>query len=333
MSKSEAPILAVDLGGSKCELAVYQPDGSFSGFVRLASRDFTNVLAILRRYQTEHPLPRHLALAVAGPVDGDNAHLTNLGWDVSGEEIRQTFGLELLYLCNDLTALCAAIPALPDDALVTLQAGKRRADAPAAVLAPGTGLGEGMLIMGDGYQRAIGGEGGHADFAPVNDEQIELLRSMRRRHRSVSYEMLVSGPGIARLFDYYRKTSGETPKAEVAVRLDAATDQTPVIIEAALAQDYCPLCRKTLNLFLEILGAEAGNLALKLYARNGLYLAGGVLPRLIGRISFAPFLAAFSNKTMMAALLATIPIHLVRHPHPVLVGAAQLAIAKQKQDG
>ena len=328
-------LLTVDLGGSKCEMAVYEPDGgAFSGFTRYASQDFTGVEAVLRRYQAEHgQLPKRLALAVAGPVDGDNAHLTNLGWRVKGEELRRTFDLDFLFLINDLTAVCAALPFLAADDLVVLQEGEVRAHAPAAVLAPGTGLGEGMLLMGGDYRYALGGEGGHCDFAPANDEQIELLRFMRRRHETVSYEMVAAGAGMINLLRFYEEVGGLAAKPDVAARLATAADKTPIIIEAALAADFCPLCRKTLTLFLEILGAEASNLALKVYARRGLYLAGGILPRLVGKISFAPLLAAFGNKKTMAALLATIPVFLVRHPHPALLGAAWLADTAGKNHG
>ena len=330
-----APILAVDLGGSKCEMARYQPDdGAFLGFARYASRDFASVEAILRRYQTEcGPLPPRLALAVAGVVNGENGYLTNLDWQVKGAELRRAFALDFLLLLNDLTAVCAALPFLTANDLVVLQEGEVHADAPAAVLAPGTGLGEGMLLAGDDCRHALGGEGGHCDFAPTSDEQIELLRFMRRRHETVSFEMVAAGPGMIDLLRFCEEIGGLRAKADVAARLAAATDKTPIIVEAALATDFCPLCRKTLTLFLEILGAEAGNLALKLYARRGLYLAGGILPRLVGKISFAPFLAAFHNKKSMAALLATIPIFLVRHPHPALLGAARLAEAAGKNHG
>jgi len=326
-----APILAVDLGGSKCEMARYQPDGgAFFGFARYASRDFTGIGAMLRRYQAESgPLPKRLALAIAGVVDGDKAQMTNLDWRIEGEELRRVFDLDSVLLLNDLTAVCAALPFLAGGDLLVLQEGEVHAEAPAAVLAPGTGLGEGMLLMSDdpggNCRHTLGGEGGHCDFAPTSDEQIELLRFMRRRHETVSFEMVAAGPGMIHLLRFYEEVGGLTAKPDVAARLAAAADKTPIIVEAALATDFCPLCRKTLTLFLEILGAEAGNLALKVYARRGLYLAGGILPRLIGKMSFAPFLAAFGNKKTMAALLATIPIFLVRHPHPALLGAAQLA--------
>ncbi|MDR0477937.1 MAG: glucokinase [Desulfobulbaceae bacterium] len=328
-------ILAVDLGGSKCQMAVYHAeDGAFSGFTRYASRDFTGIEAALRRYQAKHGLlPNALALAVAGPVDGDKAHITNLGWRLEKEKLRQAFAFDTLLLVNDLTAVCAALPFLAPNDLLVLQEGKRDISAPAAVLAPGTGLGEGILFSGEGCQHALGSEGGHCDFAPVNDEQIELLRFMRKSHQSVSYEMLAAGPGMIHLFEFCQENSGFAAKPEVVSRLAAVSDKTPVIIEAALAADFCPLCRKSVELFLQILGAEAGNLALKTYARNGLYLAGGILPRLVGKISFAPFVAAFRNKKMMAALLAAIPIFLVRHPHPALLGAALLARTKQKKHG
>jgi len=332
-------ILTVDLGGSKCEMAVYHPaDGSFSGFARYASRDFASAEALLRRYRAEYGglsncLPKRLALAVAGPVDGNSAYLTNLGWRVESEKLRQALGLESLLLVNDLTAVCAALPFLGESDLITLQEGEKHMDAAMAVLAPGTGLGEGMLFNGDDCHHALGGEGGHCDFAPTTDEQIELLRFMRRRHESVSYEMLAAGPGVIHLYEFCRESGGIAERPKVAAHLADAADKTPVIVAAALAADFCPLCRKTLTLFLEILGAEAGNLALKFYARGGLYLAGGILPRLVGHISFAPLVAAFRNKKMMAALLATIPIFLVRHPHPALLGAARLASGGEKNHG
>jgi glucokinase len=193
-----------------------------------------------------------------------------------------------------------------------------------AVIAPGTGLGEGFLVGVGGHVLVQGSEGGHCDFAPTCAIQAELLAWMRSRHpgEPVSYETFCSGMGIPLLYAFF-KASGMAESATIREGLEAVADQTPVIVGGAIdGRNPCPLCAKTMDTFLAILGAEAGNLALKLYSTGGLYIGGGIMPRLAGRLSFAPLLAAFNHKEKMEALMQSIPVRLITRKDAALLGAA-----------
>ena len=325
-------LLAVDVGGTKCALALVATGDTSNQL--LAARQyrcagFSGVAAIITRYLEESGArPYWLSLGVAGLVSPEFAQLTNLPWQISAAVLQQQFGCRGVLLANDLTALCAALPALKADDCQRLQAGEKQPGQPMAVIAPGTGLGEGWLVTGDGCLHPQGGEGGHCDFAPVDSEQMALLEFMQQRFPAVSYEMLIAGPGLPLLLEFCQKTSGMAPVDWVAARLGQEKDQTPAIIAGATAANPCPLCQKTIALFLAILGSEAGNLALKTYARGGLFVGGGLLPRLAGHVSFTPFLQAFTRKAKMADLLRTIPVSLIMRSDAALLGAARLGLQR-----
>jgi glucokinase len=260
---------------------------------------------------------------VAGVIKDGVARITNRPWLISEDGLAREFCLAGVKLVNDMTALCAAISSLEAKDLLPLQQGRMQKEGPKAVIAPGTGLGEGYLIETRGAFLPMGSEGGHTDFAPVDDEQLDLLHWLRQRTQPVSCEMLCSGLGIPALYDFLRE-QGTVPETDaIEVLLKDAGDRTPVILGGAIGGETpCPLCRKTMELFLSILGSEAGNLALKIYATGGLFIGGGIPPRLIGKISFDPFMQAFRRKAKMADLLAEIPVNLILKRDAVLCGAA-----------
>ena len=320
-------LLAADIGGTKCELAVFALTGDDCRPLasrRYPSRDHHGIAEIIALFLRESGLrPRFASLAVAGVIGKKTAVVTNLPWIIEAERVAAAFGLARVVLLNDLTAVCAAIPVLGPEDWLELQPGDGEGGEMIAVIAPGTGLGEGLLVRSDSVFFPCGGEGGHSDFAPVNDEQQDLLRWMMGRGGPVSCEDLIAGPGIANLYDFLKATGRERESGAVADALAAAVDRTPVIAAAALADRPCPLCRRTMELFLSILGSEAGNLALKTYARGGLYIGGGIVPRLAGRISFAGLLAAFRRKGKMEGLMAAIPVRLITRKDSALLGAAR----------
>jgi glucokinase len=266
--------------------------------------------------------PEFACLGVAGIVAEKKARITNLPWLLDEEVLAARFSLSGVRLINDMTALSASLSSLGADDLLQIQDAARDKDGTKAVIAPGTGLGEGYLIETETLFLPRGSEGGHSDFAPVNDEQLELLQWLGRRSWPVSYEMLCSGLGIPTLYDFCREQSFFAETKMIREQLDGVRDRTPVIVNGAISREPCPLCQKTVELFLSILGSEAGNLALKLYALGGLYIGGGIMPRLVGKFPFTSFLEAFGRKEKMEHLMARIPINLIRRPDAVLCGAA-----------
>lgn len=190
------------------------------------------------------------------------------------------------------------------------------------VIAPGTGLGEGFVVDVGGKTFVTGCEGGHTGFAPVDDEQVALLSWIENFLKPISYETLIAGPGIARLYDFCRVYHEIDESQEVIDDMAGKADRTPAIIRGVTRENQCPLCKKVIELFLRILGSEAGNLALKLYAKGGIYLGGGILPRLVGHVSFDGFKESFFNKGPMSELMADIPVMLLLNKDAALIGAA-----------
>jgi glucokinase len=319
-------LLAVDVGGTKTELALFdlhgkglEPAQRFTG----PSAGHKGIEEIIKKFLADTGARPELAcLGVAGIVAGGKARITNLPWLMDEQILAKKFALAHVKLINDMTALCAVLSSLATGDLLSLQQGQGQKDGTRAVIAPGTGLGEGYLIETEAVFLPRGSEGGHADFAPVNDEQIALLKWLGKGSKPVSCEMLCSGMGIPALYSFCRDKGDIAETAEIREQLDDARDPTPVIVNGAISPVPCPLCIKTMELFLSILGSEAGNLALKLYALGGLYLGGGLMPRLTGKISFTPFIEAFGRKEKMAHLMAQIPVRLILKRDAVLCGAA-----------
>jgi glucokinase len=299
-----------------------------------ANRDFSGFIELVTVFlRLAGVRPDYACLAVAGVVRHGRAGMTNLPWEIGEEELARCFGLKRVWLINDLTAVCASLPFLEPDDYLELQAGAPEVEGVRAVIAPGTGLGEGFLVRACGHALAQGSEGGHCDFAPTCAIQAELLAWMRSRHpgEPISYETLCSGMGIPLLYAFF-KASGMAESESIRRALEGAVDPTPVIAGGAMEPgNPCPLCTRAMETFLAILGAEAGNLALKLYSTGGLYIGGGIMPRLAGRLSFAPLLAAFNHKEKMEALMQNIPVRLITRKDPALLGAAGHGMSRVQQ--
>ncbi len=325
-AKQAQQFLAVDLGGTKTDVAVYlSGDESLTPVdkKRYLSAQAAGIEEIISDFLESRGLRcETICLAVAGVVQGDSAQVTNLPWKISKEGLAG-LGFKTVSIINDMTAVASCLPLLGEKDLFCLQKGRGLRGPVSAVLAPGTGLGEGFLIRSDDYCFPRGTEGGHADFAPVDGEQRELLEWLAAGPaKTVSYESVCAGPAISTLYDFYRGR-GEVPNHELYSRLSELEDRTPAIVEAAAAGS-CPVCVKSLNLFFRILGREGANLVLKLYATGGLFLGGGILPRLVDSVSFVPILKAFHFPGPMAALLAATPIHIILRQDAALLGAAGL---------
>lgn len=320
-------LLVGDIGGTKTILAVISPErGARAPLAEatFSNADFTSLDTIIGLFLRDLHVPvAYAILGVAGPVEKGPFLLTNLPWIVDAEALRRTFNLHAVHILNDLEATAQAIPQLMPHEVLTLVDGEDAQEGNAAILAPGTGLGEAFLTRGDGHCRAHASEGGHADFGPRNPLQMELLRSLQEQFNHVGYEMVCSGPGIARIYTFLKR---KTPSAEplwLAERLQSAPDPTPVIVQAGLdRQKPVALCLETIDVFVSILGAEAGNLALKVLARGGVYLAGGIVPRILPILKRNLFQEAFRSKGNLSQVVSPIPVYVILNTDVVLLGAA-----------
>ncbi len=319
-------LLCADIGGTKTLLAIATADGRLLRQQRYHNAGFTGFDSLLDAFLADgdDAPPAAACLAVAGPLSADarSARLTNLGWHITADALAARLGGAPTALINDFAAVGLGIERVDAGELVPLQAGETRAGAPRVVLGAGTGLGVGWLVHDGTRYRAFASEGGHVDFAPNGVVQRELLAWLEDHHRGhVSVERIVSGPGLVDLFRFCCE------RASAAAELDralAAPDPAAWITARAGEAASAPAVQ-ALDLFLSIYGAVAGNLALNLLPQGGLYLAGGIAPKLIGLLRDGPFLAAFNDKGRMSALTASIPVSVIMDPSVGLLGAVVFA--------
>lgn len=318
-------LLSIDLGGTKCELALFSRPGELTPqhCKRYISKHYSSIEQIIKEYLAEYDLrPSLCSIGVAGVVHEGTAEITNLPWTIEKERLAHLFNFDDIVLINDLTAIAASLAVMDDEDLFTIQAGHKDEEQLIGIIAPGTGLGEGYLHHDKKLFLPQGTEGGHCNFAPVNKEQLELLSWLMHRQQTINYEDLLAGPGIPLLFDFYHQHKQLEVEPEVIEALSGTDDRTPVLFRYGLEKDGCPVCKKTIELFLSILGSEAGNLALKLYGIGGIYIGGGIVPRLVGKISFEGFLHSFHAKGKMTSLMKRMPIHCITRNDAALLGTA-----------
>lgn len=324
-------LFAADIGGTKSELAIFPLAGSAGKAIlqkRYSNADFSGIEEILELFLAEADmLPQFGCLAVAGVVSDDKAQLTNLPWRVDCRLLEKRFGFQRVILINDLTAVCSSLSMLEKADLLEIQTAGDFGEV-RGVLAPGTGLGEGLLVEFGGKVYVRGSEGGHADFAPVDEEQLALLGWMQKKIQPVSYESLIAGPGLANIYDFCKEYHSIKESPWIVEAMHRAKDRIPVIVGGVtgkFGKKPCPLCIHVIDLFLSILGSEAGNLALKLYAKGGIYLGGGILPRLVKHVSFDGFLKSFHAKGQMSGLMKDIPVYLILRKDAALIGTVSFA--------
>ena len=332
-------LLAGDIGGTKTVLSLFSPDQGPNTTIMqktFASTVYQSLEAMIRDFlQTADGNVEIEAacFAVAGPVFSNRAHITNLSWVIDAQNVRSTFGWSSVLLMNDLEAVAYAIPILEPDDIFTLSAGSPVAGGNISVVAPGTGLGEAFLTMNDGQYIAHASEGSHASFAPTNALQLGLLSFLQETmgFDHVSYERVCSGGlGIPNIYRYLIETKfAEEPKW-LSEKLSASDDPTPVIMAAALDQETaCPLCQAVLDLFVSILGAEAGNHALKIMATGGIYLGGGIPPRILPELQKPAFLNALRSKGRFQSMLTNFPVNVILNAQAGLIGAAAFGFDHQ----
>lgn len=319
-------ILAGDIGGTKTDLALFSTDSGPRAPLaqeEFQSRHYAGIEPMVREFLGRVQTPVECAcLDVAGPVIDGAVRTTNLPWFISEESLRRELGLAKVRLLNDLEAIASAVPSLGPDDVRALAPGEPVLHGTIAVVAPGTGLGEAFLIWDGSRYRPCSSEGGHADFAPADATQSELLEYMRERYDHVSFERVCSAIGIPALYDFFRDRLLTPEGEDVAAALAAAEDKAHVIIDAALhAAQPDPLCTEVIELFASILGSEAGNLALKVLATGGVYLAGGIPMHVLPALEKGTLAKSFQRKGRLAKLLSRIPVQVITG-QAALMGAA-----------
>ncbi len=319
-------ILAGDLGGTKTKLALVSqrgPEWHIAEIRSFESQRYPGLEAIIDAYLADVKGPIEGAcFGVAGPVMGGEARITNLPWRIDEERLRAALGVGHVRLINDLEALAYAVPVLQASDLVVLQEGAPQATGAIAILAPGTGLGQAYLCWDGTRYRPAASEGGHADFAPADGLQAELLAFLRREFGHVSWERVISGPGLYNIYRFLRSRGGEADWVRVRLR---EGDPSATISELALA-GADPLCRQALEVFVSALGAQGGNLALTHLATGGVYLGGGIPPKILPKLQDGIFLRVFRDKGRLAGMLERVPVYVITNSQAPLVGAASCAL-------
>ncbi|WP_321469084.1 glucokinase [Halarcobacter sp.] len=325
-------ILSGDIGGTKTKLALYKiEDNSLSLYYekQFSSKKYNSFLELLEEFKNGAPKSdiEAITIGIAGPIIEQRCRTTNLPWDISTEELKKYFNTQKVKLLNDLEATAYGMLYLKNEEFYDLNPNGRDIKGNIAVIAAGTGLGEAILYWDGNSFSPIGTEGGHSDFAPITSQQDELLTWLRKRYPGhVSYERVASGMGISTIYEFLYE-SGFAKQGEFIANMDENSDKSALISKGALELND-PLCIETLKLFAEIYAAEAGNLALKSMSLGGVYIGGGIAPKILPIIKSDYFLNAFFSKGRFEELLRMIPLRVSLNPNTALLGATRYAFDK-----
>jgi glucokinase len=320
-------ILAGDVGGTTTRLAAFELTG---GRLRVVveqtyrAADYSSLDEVIAQFVTAHALrPTHACCGISGPVHDGSAKPTNLPWIIEANSLARQLHLPAFELINDLEANAGGVAALEPVDIETLNTGESGVRGNAAVIAAGTGLGEAGLFWDGRHHRPFACEGGHGDFAPRNALEIELLQYLSTKFGRVSYERVVSGQGLCNIYEFLCQTPGRVEVPEVAAAM-RGQDLAAAISDAALSR-RSPVCMLALDTMVSIYGAEAGNVALKFMAYGGLYVGGGIAPKIIVKLRDEMFMRAFLTKGRMQPVLSAMPVHVIMNPNTALLGAARCA--------
>lgn len=326
-------LLAADIGGTKTVLAIFdvEDDTLISRHPiqerTFSSQQYQSLELIVDEFLRDSDLSITAgSFGVAGPVVGDRAQVTNLPWVIEAGAMRERFGFDI-HLLNDLEALATAVPFLEQTDLITLNEGQPVEHGAIGVIAPGTGLGEAYLVWNRSARRyeSYPSEGGHCAFGPTTPLQLEMLNYWMPRMTHVSYERVCSGIGIPNIYAFLRETGRYPEPPWLRDQMAETVDLTPVIVRAAVAGEAA-ICSATLDIFMEILGDQAGNLALTVLATGAIYLGGGIPGRILSQLQKGPFMKFFQDKGRFSEMMSRIPVHIIYNPKAALFGTAYDAL-------
>lgn len=320
-------ILAGDVGGTSTRLAYFQVErGELTVLAegRYPSKEHSSLVEIVSRFANQHRLTAEKAcFGIAGPVLEGRVRTPNLPWNIESVELSEVLGLSNVRLINDLEANTYGIAALKGDDLFTLNVGVPNPTGTIAVVSAGTGLGQSLAYWDGTTHRPLPSEAGHADFAPRNELESELLLYLQAKHGRVSYERVLSGPGLHDIYRFLRDKHYFTELPSIIAAMNAG--DPPAVITHAALDNSCPMCSKALEIFISVYGAESGNAALRFLATGGVYLGGGIPPRILERLRGPAFMVAFTAKGRLSAVVQSIPVHVVLNERTALLGAGRAA--------
>jgi len=322
-------ILAGDVGGTKVDLALYDfKDGKldYSRDEKYAAKNYAGLEEIVKQFLGGAKVDA-ACFGVPGPVRNGRLRLTNLPWTLDSRELATNLGITHVFLINDLEANGYGVAELSADQIYTLAEGDASQIGNRALIAAGTGLGEGLLMWNGKSYTPYPSEGGHSDYAPRNEDEIDLLRFLKQKYDGrISFERVVSGMGLTNVYDFLCDVRGMDVPKWLAQRM-ATEDPNAVITECALAAKS-EICEKSLEMFVSAYGAEAGNLALKILSVGGVYVGGGIAPRILEKLKDGTFMKAFTDKGRLSQLLINMPVRIILESRAALLGAAAYAEAR-----
>jgi len=326
-------IVAGDIGGTKCNLALFDLKNKdlvpvFEKTYRSAK--YRGLEETVEVFLNEKPVSANrkgisgYSLGIAGPIVKGKVKTPNLPWEISLDSLRQFLKSDSVALLNDLEATGYGVLVLNPEELVVLNEGLADPSGNIALIAAGTGLGEALIVQTRQGPIPIPSEGGHTDFAPRNQQEIDLLKYLLKKYGRVSYERVLSGPGLLNIYEFMRDSSWEPDPPWFQSEVREIGDPTAVISNAAM-DDRCSICSRALDLFVSLYGAETGNLALTLKAIGGVFICGGIAPKILPRLKDGNFIKAFKAKGRLEKLLSNMPVKVVLNPKTALLGAADYA--------
>lgn len=322
-----ACVLAGDIGGTKTNLGLFKPGENRPlalAAETFSSREAAGLEEIIEQMLDRHPEKVKAAcFGIAGPVVDGECRTTNLPWVVSEKKLGKRFGWDRVRLLNDLSATVLAVPLLDDREVTALNTAQVRKDRNIGLVAPGTGLGQALLIYHEGRYRPVASEGGHVDFAPTEETEVDLWRFLHERFGHVSGERLLTGQGLVNIYEWLKST-GVRPESSQVQEAMGSADPARIITENAI-ENRDPLCRLALERFCRILGAVAGNLALTGMTTGGMFLGGGIPPKIFPLLETSDFMSAFIDKGRFSEVLKHIAVRVICNDRAALLGAAHHA--------
>jgi glucokinase len=326
-------ILAGDVGGTKVHLGLYDfTEGKLqcTRDKQYPAREYSGLEEIVKEFLGADTVSA-ACFGVPGPVRNGRLRLTNLPWTLDSRELSTGLSIAHVFLINDLEANGYGIAELSADQIFTLSEGDASQTGNRALIAAGTGLGEALLIWNGHIHVPNPSEGGHSDYAPRNEDEIDLLRFLKQKYNGrISFERVISGMGLTNIYEFLREVRGMEEPAWLAERIAAVPDPNAVITELALAAKS-EICEKALDMFVSSYGAEAGNLALKVLSVGGLYIGGGIAPRILEKLKDGTFVKAFTDKGRLSQLLINMPVRVILESKAALLGAAAFAEARSAE--